>query len=193
MAMLPDVHHMEQIETCCLELINAGETLGAMEVAEILLALPGLPMHCPYHHFLLPAALLTAAHMGKHGSAEQLERDLKIAKERAGAVPGGTCGQYGCCGAAIGVGIFVSIWQRATPLSKSGWAVGNAITARCLNEIAGVEGPRCCKRVTYLSLRAAIPAIQELLAVDVGMFSAVHCRYHEKNRECRGTECPFFQ
>lgn len=192
MPLLPDMSQMEQIEARCLELMAQGNPLSAVETAEQLMALPGLPMHCPYHHFLLPAALLTAARLRTGGTVEQLEKDLKTAKERAGSVPGGFCGQYGCCGAAIGAGIFASVWQGTSPLSKHGWADGNRLTARCLEEIATVEGPRCCKRVTYLALRAAIPAIRELLGVDLGEFPQVRCVYHENNRECRKEACPFF-
>lgn len=192
MALFPDTEQMNQIEARCLELMEAGERLGAVAVAEQLMALPGLPMHCPYHHFLMPAALLTAARMSAGGTVEELARDLKLAKERAGTVPGGMCGQCGCCGAAIGAGIFASVWQGTTPLSRDGWAAGNRLTARCLEEIASVEGPRCCKRVTYLTLRAVIPAARELLGVELGDFPQVRCAYHAHNRECRGAECPFF-
>lgn len=192
MASLPDISQMKQIEDRCLELMAEGKPLGAVETAEQLMALPGLPIHCAYHHFLLPAALLTAARLRTGGTVEQLEKDLKLAMERAGSVPGGTCGQCGCCGAAIGAGIFAAVWQGTTPLSKDGWAAGNRLTARCLEEIATVEGPRCCKRVTYLTLRAAIPAAKELLGLDLGEFPQVHCAYHENNPQCRGTDCPFF-
>ena len=75
------------------------------------------------------------------------ESDLKTAAKRAGEVPGGTCGNYGCCGAAVGGGVFACVWQNTTPMSKSGWSAANAMTARCLDAIASVEGPRCCKRV----------------------------------------------
>lgn len=192
MALLPDMEQMNQIEERCLELMAAGEPLGAVQVAEQLWALPGLPMHYPYHHFLLPAALLTAARLRNGGTAAQLEKDLKLAKERAGSVPGGACGQYGCCGAAVGAGIFAAVWQGTSPLSKDGWAAGNKLTARCLAEVATVEGPRCCKRSAFLTLRAAIPAARELLGVDLGEFPPVRCTYHHQNRDCRKEACPFF-
>ena len=189
---LPDTQQMKQIEACCLELMEAGKPLGVVEVADTLMALPDLPMHCPYHHFLVLAALLTAARLRSGGTSEQLVTDLKKAMERAGEIPGGICGNYGCCGAAVGAGIFAAVWMRTTPLSKSGWATANAVTARCLAEIAAVEGPRCCKRVTYLTLRAAIPAARELLELDLGTFPELRCAYHAQNRECRGRACPFF-
>jgi len=192
MALLPEIEHMDQIENRCLELLDSGEILGAVEIASRLMALPGLPMHCPYHHFLVPAALLTAARMHTDGDRKALARQLKVARERAGIIPGGMCGQFGCCGAAIGAGVFAAVWLGTTPMSHNGWAAVNAVTARCLAEVASVEGPRCCKRVTWLAVRAAVPAARELLAVNLGELSDVHCGHFSKNRECRGESCPFF-
>ena len=149
-------------------------------------------MHSPYHHFLVPAALLTSAHMYQGSARDKVAADLKKAMERAGAVPGGICGNYGCCGAAVGVGIFGSIWQGTHPLAKSGWAASNELTARALAAIAGVEGPRCCKRVTFLSIGAAISAAKELLGVELGEEKPVQCTYFASSRECRGLACPFF-
>lgn len=192
MAMLPDVQHMEQIEACCVELLECGETLNVVEIATHLMELPELPMHCPYHHFLVPAALLTAACMQVKGDGSALSRSLKIARERASILPGGMCGQFGCCGAALGAGVFAAIWLETTPMSKQGWAAVNEYTSRCLSKVASVEGPRCCKRVTYLTLCAAAAAAKDLLGLDLGECPEITCGFYAKNRECRGVECPFF-
>lgn len=192
MAMLPDAEQMKQIEACCLEWLEQGGAPDAAEIAECLMALPGVPMHAPCHHFLVPAALLTAAGLRTGGDSGLLRRRLKLAGERAGILPGGMCGQFGCCGAALGAGVFAAIWLGTTPTSKIGWAAANEFTARCLSEVASVEGPRCCKRVTYLTLRAAVRASRELMGLDLGEVPAVRCSHHDKNRECRGEACPFF-
>ena len=192
MAMLPDAVHMDIIESACLSAFDAGEKKTALELCESIMDMPGLPMHCPYHHYLIPAVLLTAACMAQGEDRSVLEKQLKTARERAGSIPGGYCGQFGCCGAAVGAGIFACVRQKTTPLSKSGWAAGNEMTARCLKAIASVEGPRCCKRVSYLTLSAAIPAAKELLGIDLGEMPALVCHHHAQSRECRGTECPFF-
>jgi len=192
MAVLPDQQRMKRIEDRCLEWMEKGTPMGAAQIAEDLVLLPDMPMHCPYHHFLVPAALLTSAHLHAGSTTERLAKDLKLAKERAGMVPGGICGQWGSCGAALGVGIFSAIWRNTSPLSKDGWANGNLITARCLEEIATVEGPRCCKRVTYLAIRAAVTIAREELGVDMGAFPEMRCRFSSQNRECRKEACPFY-
>lgn len=192
MALLPDVQQMQQIENECLAIYDKKEISDAPSIVLRLMELPGLPMHCPYHHFLIPAALLTSAALRNGKTREALSSGLEKIKERAGTVPGGSCGQFGCCGAAVGVGIFTSVWQGTTPMSKSGWAAGNEMTARCLSAIATVEGPRCCKRVSFLTVNAAVKAAKELLGLDLGEERAFVCPFHAENRECRGKACPFF-
>ena len=191
MPMLPDACHMDLIDAKCLEVFSAGTPSGAFGIAEALMDLDGLPMHCPYHHYLTAAALLTSAALHSGCTEEKLRALLKTARERASQVPGGFCGQFGCCGAAVSTGIFASVWQNTTPLSKTGWDAANQMTARALTAISSTNGPRCCKRVTYLALSSAIPAVRELLGVDVGEFPAVTCHHFQGNRECLGADCPF--
>lgn len=192
MPMLPDPGQMDLIEQACLSMADEGTPRSAFDIVQMLMDLPDLPMHCPYHHFLIPAALLTAAQLSTGGGRAQLSPQLKKARERAGIIPGGFCGQFGACGAALGAGIFCCIWLKTDPHSKSGWAVGNELTARCLSAIATVEGPRCCKRVTYLTLQAAIPAIREMLSLDLGTVPTISCHHHDRSRDCRKEACPFY-
>lgn len=168
---------------------GAGEPA---ENAERLMSLEGLPMHCPEHHFIVPAALLLSAHRVLGSPAETVEKDLKTALARAKAVPGGFCGTCGCCGAAVGTGIFLNIWQKTTPLSNSGWSLGNRMTAEALQSVASVEGPRCCKRVTWLALEAAVEFCRRELSLDLGRCDRPRCGFCGRNRECRGRACPFF-
>lgn len=190
--MLPNPAQAAALEKRCLALYDAGEPLSAVAIADDLMSLPDFAMHTPDHHVLVPCALLTAAHLRAGKGREALAADLKKAAERAAIVPGGTCGNYGCCGAAVGGGIFAAVWNKTSPMSKAGWAAGNAMTARCLEAIASVEGPRCCKRVTYLAVTAVMVASKELLGLDLGEVPTVTCAHFAKNRECRGTACPFF-
>ena len=125
MPMLPDPQQMDLIAGQCLAMAEEGSPRPALSIVQQLMDLPDVPMHSPIHHFLLPAALLTAAQLASGGGRENLAPQLKRARERAGSIPGGFCGQCGACGAAIGVGIFCSVWLKTEPKSKSGWALGN--------------------------------------------------------------------
>lgn len=190
--MLPDPERSAQLTARCLELYDAGVPLAPAAIACELMDLPEIPMHSPDHHVIVPLALLTAAHMRSDRGRAALESSLSKAAQRAGEIPGGLCGNYGCCGAAIGAGLFASVWQGTSPMSKNGWAAANEMTARCLSAVAGVEGPRCCKRVVCLSVNAAAQAAPELLGLDLGGAQSVTCHHFSRSRECRGEACPFF-
>ena len=124
--------------------------------------------------------------------AGRLKKQLYLAMERAEKVLPGFCGLWGCCGAAVGCGIFASVWLNANPKQEQYWDVLNAFTARCLNKVASVGGPRCCKRVTYLALSEAVGRSPEMFGVDLGPVPAPVCSRSERNDECRKENCPFF-
>lgn len=176
----------------CLSLFDLGSPVGPFDLAEQMMDHESVAMHCPDHHFIVSAALLTAARMSQGCEREQLEHDLKTAAERAAKVPGGFCGNCGCCGAAIGCGICAAILLDAAPKKQEHWALCNHITALCLDRIATVEGPRCCKRVTYLALSEIVERTPELLGVDLGAVPTITCHRFANSKECKRKACPFF-
>jgi hypothetical protein len=151
---------------------------------------PGIKMHGPEHHFLVPAVLITA-YYNKTGKPEMIPGKLKIARERAKNVPGGACGFYGSCGTGLGTGLFMSIVLRTTPLSTDDWTLSNLMTAEALYEIAMMGGPRCCKRTTFLALETATDFVRENLGVELER-SEVVCSFFSRNKECKQTECKYF-
>ena len=92
----------------------------------------------------------------------------------------------------MGAGIFAALWLKTTPKSTVRWSDANRFTARCLESIATVDGPRCCKRVSYLAIEAAVPLAKEVLGVDLGQPPKPACTRFAKNAECLHTACPYF-
>lgn len=174
------------IEDYCLQSASSDPT----RLAEALMAHPAVNMHGPEHHFLVPAVLL-ASYYHARGESELLRDKLNEAVLRAQKVPGGFCGFNGSCGAAIGVGIFVSLVSDATPLSKQEWQWANLATSEALHSIALHGGPRCCKRNTFLALEAAAAFCREHLETSL-CGSAFRCTYQHLNKQCRGYECLYF-
>ena len=84
MPMLPDPAHMDIIDKACISAFEAEEPVGVFSLCENIMDDPKLPMHCPYHHYLIPAVLLTAASRIGGGTEEKLQRRLKTARARAG-------------------------------------------------------------------------------------------------------------
>ena len=153
---------------------------------------PDFPMHCPEHHVMVPAVLLTVYRVLKKDPRELLEENLKTAEERGRNLLPGFCGFYGACGAGIGGGLFLSILTDTTPVSGRTWGLANKLTSCCLGAIAEQGGPRCCKRVTFLSIETTLTFMKENLNLDIGSFPPENCGYHEKNRECLNKACPYY-
>lgn len=182
----------QQIKDICLTYFRDGSKASVYELTDQLMDMDGLPMHCPPHHFILPAALLTVCHKQKGSDEKRLLHDLGEAKVRSSKVPGGFCGNYGTCGAAVGIGIFYSIFTGTTPLSTESWSRVNLATGMGLLKISQVEGPRCCKRNLYLALDSAIDTIAADLSLALERPREVICKYYPANQECKGMKCPYF-
>ncbi len=150
------------------------------------------PMHCPEHHFLIPAVLLTVYRRLKNDDKEILGKDLIIAEERAKNILAGFCGWYGVCGAAVGSGIFLSLLTDTSPYSTEKWALANRLTSECLRDIAALGGPRCCKRTCFATLEATMKFMKNKMNLDLGEMPDIRCSYSENNLECRKESCPYY-
>lgn len=159
-----------------------------IEVLENMMAMPFCHMHGPEHHILVGAALLTAYYNA--GGKIELLAALKEMIARGSKIPGGACGFWGSCGAAVGTGMFMSIISGATPLTGESWGQANLMTAQALQSIGKVGGPRCCKRNSYLSIEAAVKYIAGTKNVFLGT-KPVMCSRTNLNNQCIGRRCPF--
>ena len=157
-------------------------------IIEKMMRMPFCHMHGPEHHVMVGAALLTA--YKNAGGKLNLEAVLNEILNRGRKVPGGTCGFWGACGAGISSGMFVSIISGSTPLKEKPFALANRMTAKSLEAIGEVGGPRCCKRDSYLSIEAAIDFAQEQFGIEMTR-SKIVCRHSADNNQCIGKRCPF--
>ena len=149
-------------------------------------------MHCPEHHYLVPAVLLTVYRGLKNDDKALLENDLKIAEERAKNLLAGFCGWYGACGAAVGSGVFLSLLTDTSPYSTETWALANKLTSECLSDIAALGGPRCCKRVCFSTLITTAKFMKDNMNLDIGELPEIKCTYNERNSECKKESCPYY-
>ena len=65
------------------------------------------------------------------------------------------------------------------------------MTARALEAMTKVGGPRCCKRTGRIAIAEAARYTRERFGVDMPV-SQPRCEYYPQNRECLGRRCPFF-
>lgn len=181
------------LKDICQKTLAEKQLLTIHKMMMRLMELEGLPMHCPYHHFIVPAACLTQAAIAEQKSREELGDWLDTAEERARTIAAGACGECGVCGAAAGCGIFVSIYTGATPKSGENWKWANMVTGKCLQHLASYAGPRCCKRTCMLAAEAGIPYINETCGTAFTLQEKWTCSYHQKNAECLEDKCPYYE
>lgn len=166
----------------------AETSKNPIEIINKIMRLPFCHMHGPEHHIMVGAALLTA--YKNAGGGIDLKKAFTEIKNRGQSVPGGACGFWGACGAGISSGMFVSIISGSTPLASEPFGLSNRMTAKALEAIGTVGGPRCCKRDSYLSILAAVDFVKEHFGVEMEK-SEVVCDFSSQNNQCIGKRCPF--
>lgn len=157
-------------------------------IMDKLMSQPFCHMHGPEHHVMVGAALLTAYR--NTGGEVDLESRLLAMLQRGKQVPGGACGFWGACGAGISSGIFVSLISGASPLATEAWGLSNRMTAKSLEAIGKIGGPRCCKRDSYLAILAAVDFAADHLGIRMERRKPV-CTRSRQNNQCIGKRCPF--
>lgn len=175
---------LDEILALCLDEISKNP----ISILEKMMALPFCHMHGPEHHVMVGAALLTA--FKNAGGEIDLATALTEMMNRGKSVPGGVCGFWGACDAGISSGMFVSIVSGSTPLSGEAFALSRRMTAKSLEAIAEIGGPRCCKRDSYLSVLAAIDFVKERFGVEMERTEII-CNRSAQNNQRIGKRCPF--
>ena len=171
-----------------IELCDQETSKNPVAIIEKMMAMPFCHMHGPEHHVMVGAALLTAyknvgGDIDLHGALiEMLNRGKKV--------PGGACGFWGACGAGVSSGMFISIISKSTPLTVEPFALSHKMTAKSLERVAEIGGPRCCKRGSFLSILAAIDFVKEHFGVEMEK-PEVKCHFSAQNNQCIGKHCPF--
>lgn len=173
-----------------IKVCESTEETDPFKIARILFEDKRIHLHGPEHHVLVPA-VLTAAYLNKIGQAELKARYLRLTKDRGSKIPGGFCGYAGSCGAGVGVGIFFAIIEQTSPLNKEKWGFVNKVTGQALLNIGEYNGPRCCKRNTFVAFDTANEILKKELGIS--LFEKKHyCGYFNKNEECLFENCAYY-
>ena len=176
---------MDQLIGLCLKETSKDPVC----ILEKMMDLPFCHMHGPEHHVMVGAALLTAYHNA--GGELDLPKALQEMYSRGKAVPGGSCGFWGACGAGISAGQFMAIATDSTPLAVKPWSLSNRMSAKALDTIGRHGGPRCCKRDSWLAVLEAVEFTAQQLQVQMEKTIPV-CSHSHKNNQCLQKNCPFY-
>lgn len=178
---------IEVIMTYCME----SESKNPIAMLQEMMEDPYIYMHGPEHHIMVGAALLTA--YKNAGGELDLTEALEEMKERGSRYPGGSCGFWGCCGAAVSAGMAMSILTGTTPLSGRNWGLSNQMTAGALAAIGALGGPRCCKRNSFTATKAAVSFLNQHFHMDIEESDEILCDHSHENQQCIQKACPYYR
>jgi len=177
-------HSKDTLERVEALLVHSQDT-DPVRLALKIFGIPGLNMHGPEYHSIVPAILI-AAYQNVNKS-----RDISAVREaieRGRSVKGGSCGLHGNCGAGVGAGIAVSILEEANPLSTASRSAANRATALALLAISRNAGPRCCKRDAITSIESFIDSTVYFYNRPYDTYA---CTQFAANKSCMGKTCPY--
>ena len=179
-------HRRDAVEMAS-DMLHASTSASPDELLEMLMAHPSVPMHGPEHHAFVPAVLVAAVRNAGHPIPEDATDE---AIRRGSLVPGGWCGSHGVCGAAIGLGVAVSIITGATPVKGAERTLADTATYLALAEVA--DGyPRCCKRASRKALEVGVAYLREHLGITLEDSTSSSCNFFSRNQECPLGECQY--
>jgi len=170
------------------QVLESTKLTDPMAILEIVMAHPSVPMHGPEHHAMVPGVIIAAV---RNAGYPIPEGAIEKALDRASKVPGGWCGFYGDCGAAVGVGIAVSVLTNATPLTGKQRSLALRATSQALARLLD-DQPRCCKRASRIAVGAAVDFLKDYLNIILPVSEKPHCSYTPRNKQCAKEKCPFY-
>lgn len=179
---------IDEITDFCL----SANSVNPIEMANVLMNLPDMPMISAAHHPMI-AGVLVAAYKNVTGLV--LGEDVKEAIKRGAKIPAGFCAMYGADGAAIATGIALSVILKTNPLAGKDKerSLTHTMTSKALAAIADNQGARCCKRSTWDVLKTAIEYFKDALNVELdGFISEINCGHADKYKNCNKGVCPYF-
>lgn len=180
-------HEQETLEMLKEAVLNSTSA-SPDEILETVMSHSSVPMHGPEHHAIVPAVIVAAV---RNAGYPIPEKAIEKAIDRGSKVPGGWCGLYGACGAAIGVGVAVSVLGKATPLTGKPRSRAIKATSLALERMVD-HHPRCCKRASRRAVEAAVDFLHREMSIDLKIGPAAECNYHQRNNECPRKGCFYY-
>ena len=180
-------HSADAIEIIRNVCLNSRQT-DMVELMQTIRSHPLFGIHGPEHHSMVPAVILTAL---KNSGYQISDDEINLAIARGKIVGGGACAFLGACGAAVGVGIAVSVVLKANPYDGSKRQSVQQNTQKVLAKIASYKAPRCCQRDSWLALKEASTIIREITGKSLSV-GTIECEQFRENKECIHKQCPLW-
>lgn len=165
---------------------------NAVEIAELAMSVPRLPMLGCHHAYIAGGSLMAAIkNAGLRGVGDVAISE--VFKRTGRQAHGGYCGLTGVCGIAPAIGACFSVLTGSRCGTDEEQRIAMEAVTRVSRAIAGLTGPSCCKAYVWASLEAALDYLRESLGVELPGKKGISCEHAQKHPHgCRGAKCPYF-
>ncbi|MBZ0158238.1 MAG: DUF2284 domain-containing protein [Alphaproteobacteria bacterium] len=170
----------------------ATSSRDPLEIAEVMMSHPDLPMLGCQHAYIAGGALMAAIKNAGHPGITDGEI-REVFRRTETQAHGGYCGLTGVCGVTPAIGACFAVLTG----SKCGKDEEQRVTMEAANRVSdaitGLTGPSCCKAYVRTALETAVEYLQESRGLTLGRSSVPACRYPSKHPHgCREGRCPYF-
>lgn len=179
---------LEMIE----EIVSKATSKDPVEIAELMMGHPKLPMLGCQHAYVAAGALLAA--LRNEGSRKITENDLKeVFKRIERQAVGGYCGLTGVCGIVPAIGSCFSILLGSICGKDLEQRITMEAARRVMEAIERLTGPSCCKAYVKASLPVAVDVLKEKLGISLPAQDRSATCLFDKNHPhgCRENRCPY--
>lgn len=185
-----DSCHSEDAEQVIKRILLATKEIDTIKLMNTIRQHNSMPLHGPEHHFTVPGVIV-ATYRNLGGDVG--DNHILTAIERGKKIPGGACGFWGGCGAALGTGIGFGVIMGSNPLDPQGRKLVQGITGEVINGLSDIEAARCCQREVWKALKIAAEISKRVLSIPLQAKGSTTCHQMALNKECPGLDCPWFK
>lgn len=175
------------------EIAHTAKSKDPVEIADLMMNHPGLPMLGCQHAFIAGGSLMAAI---KNEGTRKISRDdiEEVFKRTEKQAHGGYCGLTGTCGIAPAIGACFSVLTGSKCGTDEAQRITMEAVTRVSRTITDLTGPSCCKAYVWSALDVATGYLRERLGITLpqsGQKSV--CSYTNKHPHgCREEKCPYF-
>jgi hypothetical protein len=189
-----DACHGKEARAVILDLALTTRLQDPLEIAELMMAHPYLPMLSCDHAFIAAGALMAAIRNSPYGKVS--DQDAREAFERtAQQARGGYCGLTGVCGIVPAIGSVCSIFLGAHCGTDREQKIVMETVTQVSRAVTDLTGPSCCKAYVRASLRVAAGLFAEKFGVALPVKNdSPACTHASKHPHgCREERCPYYR
>ncbi len=190
-----DACHGKEARKMIEDTVLASRSEDPVEIAELMMSHPGLPMLSCDHAFIAAGALLAALRNSPYGSRIGEAEVREVFGRTEKQAHGGFCGLTGVCGVAPAIGAVVSLFLDSRCGADREQKTTMEAVVRVSKVISDLTGPSCCKAY----VRGAVAEAAGFLAEKFGVVLPVRtrsvvCSHASRHPHgCREERCPYFR